>query len=177
MQWNCGPNVVHGVMARHSSVAVQVARGVDEVPRAALLRRWATAALDALGRSGSLCVRVVDAPEMTDLNQRFRGREGTTNVLSFGSDICSPDGAEVMLGDIVICAPVVVAEAASQHKQTLDHYAHLVVHGVLHLCGFDHETDAEACVMEAREVAILHTLGIDDPYRAAIGSLFGDPTD
>ncbi len=79
--------------------------------------------------------------------------------------LVAPDSDERLLGDVVICAPVVVQRSAAQHKSAADHFAHLVVHGVLHLCGYDHETDAEAKVMEGHEVAILSGLGIDDPYR------------
>jgi probable rRNA maturation factor len=127
------------------------------------------AALAGIGRTGSLCIRVVDSAEMTDLNERFRHRAGTTNVLSFPADAELPDGGEPLLGDVVICAPVVVTEAAAQHKNAADHFAHLVVHGVLHLCGYDHETARQAKVMERHEVAILHTFGIADPYRSASG--------
>ncbi len=102
---------------------------------------------------------------MTDLNTRYRRKEGTTNVLSFGADLIAPDGGPRLLGDVVICAPVVASEAAPQGKSQTDHFAHLVVHGVLHLCGYDHETAADAKVMEGHEVAILGALGIGDPYR------------
>ena len=146
-------------------IAVQVATDVDAAPRAVLLRRWARAALDGIGESGDLCIRVVGSAEMIDLNTRFRHKQGATNVLSFGVDVVAPDGGDRMLGDVVICAPLVAVEAATQGKSVADHFAHLVVHGVLHLCGYDHETAAEAKVMEHNEVAILSTLGVDDPYR------------
>jgi probable rRNA maturation factor len=150
---------------KRARVAIQVAPDLDAVPRAAELRRWARAALAKIDESGDLCIRVVGAAEMADLNERFRKKKGTTNVLSFGSDVVVPDGAERWLGDVVICAPVVATEAAQQQKSKADHYAHLIVHGVLHLCGCDHEEPAEAVVMERLEVAILSGLGIDDPYR------------
>jgi len=146
-------------------IEIQLASDVPAPPRAASLRRWARAALDGIGESGSLCVRVVGVQEMADLNARYRHKQGTTNVLSFAADLVAPDGGERLLGDIVICAPVVAEEAAQQGKSTSDHFTHLVVHGVLHLCGFDHEQAADAQVMESREVAILSALGIDDPYR------------
>src|SRR5262245_57553399 len=160
---------VHGARqiknkAKAPHVAVQIAAGVGTVPHAVKMRRWARAALAAIRCDGTVCIRIVDESEMADLNKRFRHRDGTTNVLSFTLDIESPDGG-LILGDVVICAPVVAMEAAAQHKRAADHYAHLVVHGVLHLCGFDHESSKDAKVMEAHEVAILHTLGIADPYR------------
>ena len=146
-------------------IAVQIPADVDGVPRATELRRWARAALAKIDETGDLCIRVVGAAEMADLNARYRKKKGTTNVLSFGADFVVPDGDERWLGDVVICAPVVASEAERQGKSTRDHYAHLVVHGVLHLCGCDHEEPDEAEVMERLEVAILATLHIDDPYR------------
>ena len=151
-------------MEIENKVVVQIGPGVAAVPRAAVLRRWATAALHGIGRSGSLCIRLVDAAEMTDLNVRFRHGSGTTNVLSFVADAEVPDSGERLLGDVVICAPVVALEATAQNKKTADHFAHLVVHGVLHLCGYDHTKAAAARVMEGHEVAILRGLGIGDPY-------------
>ncbi len=149
---------------RLAKVSVQVASDVDVPARAASLRRWARAALAGVGKSGALCIRVVGAAEMADLNARFRHKAGTTNVLSFAADAEEYAGNEPLLGDIAICAPVVVAEAAAQGKRAADHLAHLVVHGVLHLCGYDHKKAADAQVMERHEVAILSALGIDDPY-------------
>ena len=180
MPSNRAPHVVHGARPiskvpkapKRPNVAIQIAPGVGAVAAATSLRRWARAALAAVERAGSVCIRMVDAPEMADLNKRFRSRDGTTNVLSFTVDTESPDGRELILGDIVICAPLVASEAAAQHKTTDDHYAHLVVHGVLHLCGFDHENTKDAKVMEGHEVAILQSLGIADPYRT--GATLGD---
>ncbi len=146
-------------------IEIQIADGVEAPPRAASLRRWARAALVDIGESGSLCIRIVGADEMADLNARYRHKDGLTNVLSFMADVIDPECGERLLGDVVICAPVVAAEAGLQGKSTADHCAHLVIHGVLHLCGYDHEQPADAQVMEGREVAILNTLGIGDPYR------------
>ena len=150
--------------SRLATVSVQIANGVEVPARAAPMRRWARAALDGIGKSGAVCIRIVGADEMADLNARFRRKQGTTNVLSFAADADEHEGREPLLGDIAICAPVVVAEAAAQGKRAADHLAHLVVHGVLHLCGYDHETAADARVMESHEVAILNAIGIDDPY-------------
>jgi probable rRNA maturation factor len=147
-----------------ADIAVQIARGVGASPRAAELRRWAQAARNATGSDGELCIRIVGETEMAELNERFRQHEGTTNVLSFEGAV-QPDGNARLLGDVVICAPVVRREAAAQGKRPADHFAHLVVHGVLHLAGYDHVAAREARVMERREVAILAELGIADPYR------------
>ncbi len=153
-----------------SKVAVQCATRAAKVPRAPSLERWALAALAEIEVTGSVCIRVVDEAEMTQLNTQYRKRAGTTNVLSFAAGVELPDGDGTLLGDVVICAPVVKHEAHDQGKALADHFAHLVVHGVLHLCGFDHEVDADARVMEAREAAILRTLGIADPYQPATGT-------
>ncbi len=147
-------------------IEIQVADDVDAPVRATALRRWAKAALAAIDEAGSLCIRIVGADEMADLNARYRNKQGTTNVLSFSfTDMVEPEGGERLLGDVVICAPVLAAEAALQAKSESDHCAHLLVHGVLHLFGYDHETAADAQVMEGREVAILSTFGIGDPYQ------------
>ena len=112
-----------------------------------------------------LAVRIVDEGEGRALNARWRNRDRPTNVLSFRADL-PPEIELPLLGDLVLCAPVVLREAAEQGKRARDHWAHLVIHGVLHLLGMDHQDDFEAEVMERREREILATLGIDDPYDA-----------
>jgi len=110
-----------------------------------------------------LAVRVVDVDEGQRLNAHYRGKDYATNVLSFPADIVLPEGP-VVLGDLVLCWPVVVAEAAQQHKAIPQHAAHLIVHGVLHLLGRDHITDLEAQAMETEEIGILQKLGYPNPY-------------
>ena len=146
-------------------VEVQVASAADAVPRVREIQRWADAALEEVADEGEppdLCIRVVDEEESQSLNSRFRGFDKATNVLSFPAQVDLPD--ENILGDVVICAPVVCAEAASQGKSISDHYAHMVVHGVLHLTGYDHERQTAALQMEALEVRILQRVGVADPY-------------
>lgn len=109
-----------------------------------------------------LCVRLVDAAESEALNTQWRDKAAPTNVLSFGADIVA--GEYAPLGDLVLCAPVVEDEALEQNKALGDHYSHLLVHGMLHLLGYDHVVETEAEVMEAIEVAVLGELGIDNPY-------------
>jgi probable rRNA maturation factor len=140
-----------------AEIAVQraVARGV---PGPARLRRWARAALG--GRGGELTVRIVGPAESRALNRRYRKKDKPTNVLSFPSD------APGVLGDVVICAAVVAREAREQGKPPAAHWAHMVVHGVLHLLGFDHIRAADAKVMEGRERAILARLSFPDPYKS-----------
>ena len=137
------------------NVDVQIACRHD-VPAPERIAAWAGAALE--GDERALCVRVVDADEGAALNKRFRGRPNATNVLAF------PAFEPALLGDIAVCAPVAAQEAARQGKRAEEHFAHLVVHGVLHLAGMAHDTDAAARAMEAKEAAVLARLGVSDPY-------------
>jgi probable rRNA maturation factor len=125
---------------------------------------WATAALAANRRPTVLSVRVVGRSRSRSLNAHYRHKDKPTNVLSFGGAGTAPDG-RCFLGELVICAPVVAQEARSQGKTMQSHWAHMTVHGVLHLQGFDHEREAEAAKMAAREIQILDRLGFSDPYR------------
>lgn len=109
-------------------------------------------------------VRFVDEEESQSLNFQYREKDYPTNVLSFPFE-CPPDIDLNLLGDLVICAPVILREAAEQHKNVSHHYAHMIVHGLLHLLGYDHIEDAEAQEMEALEINILSQLSIDDPYQ------------
>ena len=137
------------------------------VPDDAAFESWVRAAAIAARAKAEetieLTVRVVDEDEGTDLNEAYRGKVGPTNVLSFPFD-APVELPTRLLGDIVICAPVVVAEATAQGKPEVAHWAHLVVHGVLHLCGFDHQNEADALEMEAMEREMLASLGFPDPY-------------
>lgn len=143
-------------------VEVQIA-AASETPPPAAIEGWVRGALEgADGGSGDICVRVVDEDEGRRLNRDFRQRDSATNVLSFPADVDLPELA--ILGDIVICAGVVAREAAEQGKRLEDHFAHMVVHGVLHLLGYDHESAAEAAEMETLEAEILGRFGIEDPY-------------
>ena len=138
-------------------MAVDVQLGCQaDTPAPALLRHWTESALN--GEESDVCVRIVDRGEGADLNHRFRQRPDATNVLAFPADEAG------VLGDIAICAPVVAEEAQAQGKPLAHHYAHLVVHGVLHLLGMDHAKPDEARAMEAQEVTLLARLGIDNPY-------------
>jgi len=143
-------------------VNVQNVSGSDSVPSDGSIRDWAAAALGDCGDT-LLTVRTVDREESAELNMRYRSRSGPTNVLSFAADL-PPEVDFPLLGDIVICAPLVAEEAKAQGKDIQAHWAHLVIHGVLHLLGFDHRTAAEARRMESREIALMATLGYPDPY-------------
>ena len=146
---------------------------------AAAIRRWARTAFGARGAGASLVIRLVGAAEGRRLNLLWRGRDYATNVLSFPPLVMPRlprDETSIrattrskepsLLGDLVLCAPVVAREANEQAKPLAHHYAHLIVHGCLHLQGYDHERDVDALRMERRERRLLKTFGIDDPYQS-----------
>jgi len=139
------------------------------LPAAASFRKWVAAALEGRIREADLAIRIVDSKEGRALNRHYRGKDYATNVLSFPADVA--DGVKLpkdvrmpLLGDLVICAPVVAKEAREQDKPLNAHFAHLTVHGALHLLGWDHEDDHDAECMEKLEREILAGLGIEDPY-------------
>ena len=148
-------------------VGVSYALPRTGLPSSVSFRKWVAAALKGRIREADLAVRVVDEKEGCSLNHHYRGNDYATNVLSFPAEMPQglPKGVKMpLLGDLVICAPVVAREAAEQGKSLSAHYAHLTVHGTLHLLGWDHEDDKEADAMEQLEREILAELGIDDPY-------------
>lgn len=136
------------------------------VPTRPQFRRWVKA---SLMQDAEIVLRIVDKIEGRRLNRDFRGRDYATNVLTFVYDDVRP-----LSGDIVLCAPVIEIEASQQHKTLTAHYAHLTVHGVLHLQGYDHENDSSAAVMEQLETEIVMRLGHDDPYRESQRSIEED---
>jgi probable rRNA maturation factor len=147
------------------SVTLDVQYEVEAAPDEDDIRRWVEAVLAAEKNTAEveLTVRIVGVDEITDLNSRYRHKTGPTNILSFPFE--APPGVELnLLGDLVIAAPVVVNEAQQQNKTQQAHWAHMVVHGTLHLLGYDHQVAAEAEDMEAREIRILQNLGYANPY-------------
>ena len=155
------------------SVRVDVQRATDDdsTPDDAFVVAWVTRAIEAASASGDseVSVRIVDADEIRAMNRDYRHKDRPTNVLSFpAGDVAGlPDDEPAPLGDIVVCASVVRDESADQGKTNPDHWAHMLVHGALHLLGHDHESEAEAEAMESLEVRILEAHGIGDPYKAA----------
>lgn len=136
---------------------VQYATEVATLPTTSQFKRWARAALRV---DTEATLRIVDEAEGRQLNRDYRGKDYATNVLTF------PLAEEPhLMGDIVLCAPVVLREANEQHKSAEAHYAHLIVHGILHLHGYDHETEPEAELMEMLETEIVTKLGYPDPYK------------
>lgn len=141
---------------------VQRATRFEPLPNDRQFRLWVATALQG-GVAAELTIRLVGEEESRGLNHRYRGQDVATNVLSFPADL--PTEVDVpLLGDIVMCAPLIASEAAAQFKRPDDHWAHLVIHGVLHLLGHDHLKADEAEVMESLEVELLQSLGIADPY-------------
>lgn len=127
------------------------------------IQLWVDTALDDYEQDTEIVVRIVDEQESAELNEQYRHKSGPTNILSFPVDL--PEGIELdLLGDLVICAPVVEKEALEQDKLLAHHWAHIIVHGVLHLLGYDHIDDGEAELMENKEIAILNKLHINNPY-------------
>lgn len=142
---------------------LQLASTADNLPLETEIQQWLEAAILPFQAEAEVTVRIVDNNESQQLNLAYRGKDKPTNVLSFPFQ-CPPGIELSLLGDLVICAPVVVAEAKEQSKRLTAHWAHMVVHGSLHLLGFDHINDDDAEQMETEEVTILQQLGFTNPY-------------
>jgi probable rRNA maturation factor len=142
-------------------------RGRHRAPAARTLAQWATAALGRRAAGKEIALRLVGATAMRRLNRDYRGKDYATNVLSFPSTLPAPSTVPPAwpLGDIVICPEVLAREAREQRKPLRAHWAHLVVHGTLHLAGYDHEQEQDARRMERREIVVLRALGFANPYR------------
>ena len=150
-----------------AEVAIQRATRTVEIPGDDQFQKWIEAVPAASELRYSLDIRIVDDEEARRFNREYRGRDYATNVLSFPAEL--PEGLpeeirQTQLGDLLICAPVVVREAREQNRPVADHWAHLTIHGLLHLLGYDHEQPGDAAVMESLETEILAGLGIPDPY-------------
>ena len=158
-------------------VDLQNPNNFESLPALSEIESWSEAAIQANAKkkgyknSLSVLIRIVDENESADLNQTYREKEGPTNVLSFPNDVPEfmLDIADLVeqnshIGDLVICEPVMIKEATDQGKSVFSHWAHLIVHGVLHLQGFDHIDEADAIEMEALEIKILEQLGFENPY-------------
>jgi probable rRNA maturation factor len=149
--------------ATNVTVGVSYGLPANGLPPANVFQAWVAAAAFGRRKAVEVSIHVADGPEGHALNLKYRHKDYPTNVLSFQAEL--PPGVDhPLIGDIVLCAPVIAKEAADQGKTLLEHYAHLTVHGVLHLLGLDHETVAEARAMEAAEVQVLESIGIQDPY-------------
>jgi probable rRNA maturation factor len=148
-----------------ASLEVQRASHSGKIPTKTSLAKYAQATLDGHLGAAKLVIRIVDQPESQAMNRQYRGIDKSTNVLSFPFE-APPHVPSKHIGDLVICAPVVEREAVEQGKPLEAHWAHMVVHGILHLLEYDHQTDADAETMEGLEIAILGRLGFPNPYEA-----------
>jgi len=147
----------------HLTLEMQRAYDADDLPSDEEFTHWVKSALPTGDEPLEVVIRLVDEAESRQLNHDYRGKDQPTNVLSFPFE-APPEVPLPLLGDLAICAPVVVREAAEQGKAVKAHFAHMVIHGVLHLLGYDHQTDVEAQRMEQRERELLHQLNFPDPY-------------
>ena len=143
--------------------SVQRACSLKNIPSDKKFQHWSEAATKGRTTATELNIRIVEEGEITTLNSQYRGKKQSTNVLSFPFDAVTPEPMPI-LGDIVICAPLVVREAQEQNKSIESHWAHLVVHGILHLLGYDHDTDNNAKIMETLESEILTKMNYPSPY-------------
>ena len=142
---------------------IQSASSSEDTPDEESIKRWVSAVIGSKEGDTELSVRIVDEPEGKKLNETYRGATGPTNVLSFPFDEKTPEPLP-LIGDIVVCAPVVAREAQQQNKDLTAHWAHMIIHGVLHLLGYDHQNDSEAAIMETLETEIMQKLGFAPPY-------------
>ena len=154
---------------RNVEVELQNPNAFDSIPDEKDCQNWLSAAIQTPNKALSIVIRFVDKKESADLNLTYRQKKSATNVLSFPFEM--PDIPELHeerrhLGDLVLCEPVVITEAEQQNKSIKQHFAHLIVHGTLHLQGYDHINDDDAQEMESLEISILESLGFDNPYES-----------
>lgn len=143
---------------------IQIATDFPDLPSEAQFKHWVDTVLQDTEQDSEIVIRLVDKPESAELNQQYRNKQGPTNILSFPFE--APDNIDMdLLGDLVICAPLIAEEAGEQHKQAEHHWAHITIHGVLHLLGYDHVEDGEAEEMETLEIKLLNVLNIANPYQ------------
>ncbi|MDD5273667.1 MAG: rRNA maturation RNase YbeY [Methylovulum sp.] len=148
-----------------NQIDIQRVFASDGQPDEACLQRWVDTVLANYPQDTETVIRIVGSEESAELNSYYRHKQGPTNILSFPFEAPDIDGFESpLLGDLVICAPVLAAEALEQGKPLLDHWAHIVIHGLLHLLGYDHIDDADAEEMEGKEIGFLQQLNIRNPY-------------
>ena len=144
-------------------IDVQVASRAEHIPTEERFQSWVNTALQGTDKSNEICIRIVDEEEAAELNSKWRDKDGPTNVLSFPVDT-PPEIEPRLLGDVIVCAQVVAREADEQDKPAEHHWAHLVIHGTLHLLGYDHINEEDAVIMESREAELLELLKIENPY-------------
>ncbi len=152
-----------------NTVEIQLASKSKFIPDQQQFQNWVDAVLTDESQHSEIVIRVIDEDEMIEFNQQYRHKSGPTNILSFPFE--APDSVESdLLGDLLVCAPVIETESKQQKKTLENHWAHIIVHGVLHLIGYDHINDMDAEEMEALEVMILKTITINNPYEETINT-------
>jgi probable rRNA maturation factor len=148
---------------KRNKIVLQNPYRYKKIPNAFYLKRWINLVLNKQKKTIELTIRIVNEKESAELNQNYRCKTGPTNILSFPFDV--PKNIKTnYLGDLIICAPVLAREAKQQHKELLQHWAHIIIHGVLHLLGYDHIEESEAIIMEKLEIKLLNNLGYKNPY-------------
>ena len=147
------------------NITLQHACNVTDIPSSAQFQAWADSANQNTTTEPALCIRLVGKDESAYLNLTFRQQDKSTNILSFHYELPDPIHAvEPMLGDIILCPEVIIAEALEHGVDVMDHYAHLVIHGMLHLQGYDHHSDTDSLIMQAKEIELLARFNISNPY-------------
>jgi probable rRNA maturation factor len=142
--------------------------GEKVVPEQKNIERWAHCVFHKLDEDHEITISIINDNEMRELNKKYRGKDYATNVLSFPYEpFEGEEGTENYLGDIVLCASVIVHEADEQQKDLFPHWAHMIIHGILHLLGYDHEIEQDAMIMEALEIELLNEIGYKNPYEIA----------
>ena len=145
-------------------IDIQIASQSKKIPAQEQFQYWVDAILTNSTENSEIVIRIVDEPEMIQFNEQYRNKKGSTNILSFPFDM--PVGIKSdLLGDLLVCAPIVEKEALLQNKALEHHWSHMIIHGVLHLLGYDHIDNDEAEEMEALEINILQTVNIENPYQ------------
>ena len=152
-------------MFKQSRISIHRAYKSCEIPSNHAIKRWASLALGHLSKESELSIRIVDQEESALLNKKFRNKVGSTNILSFPMNIESPDH-QIFLGDLVICAQTIANEAEQQQKKLDEHWAHIVIHGILHLLGYSHDKSSNTKTMEDLERKLLSEINISNPYIA-----------
>ncbi len=144
-----------------NQLEIQITSISEKIPSEGQFQTWVDMVLKD---NNELVIRIVDRSESATLNQRYRHKHGATNILSFPFEVPKMISSS-LLGDLVICAPIIEQQAEQQQKPLFHHWAHIVIHGVLHLCGYDHLSDTEAQIMESKEITLLKKLSIRNPYQ------------
>lgn len=143
---------------------IQIATEFEGIPNQQQFQQWVDTVLSDQAQDSEIVIRLVDAAESAELNRQYRHKQGATNILSFPFE--APEGMELdLLGDLVICAPLIAQQAVEQKKLPEHHWAHITIHGVLHLLGYDHIEESDAEEMEALEIKLLNMLNIANPYQ------------